>query len=270
MIKSVEQYKPRLTRPTSGNKYYIRSVDGGYSPCIYGSPKDKQCPVLSNCVGYGAGRFNEVVEEAGEGTGWKYLGSRNAEDMAALAKEQGLMVSQTPQLGAMACWSKGKVGNSADGAGHIAVVEKITYAEDGSIKTITTSESGYGNSNPFWTTERKYANGTWGAGAGYTFLGFILNPAVQIDGKQGTDSVEGSKDGTAVPTVVLRKGSTGSGVRWLQECLVKTGYLRSGEVDGDFGRITLGAVLAFQLENGLGVDGVVGSQTKAALLRKCY
>mgnify|MGYP003447119202 CR=1 FL=1 len=36
-------------------------------------------------------------------------------------------------------------------------------------------------------------------------------------------------------------------------------------VDGDFGKITLGAVLAFQLENGLDVDGMVGPQTKKQL-----
>jgi N-acetylmuramoyl-L-alanine amidase len=54
-------------------------------------------------------------------------------------------------------------------------------------------------------------------------------------------------------------------VKWLQEKLCEKGYLRKAEIDGDFGKITLGALCGFQLENGLKVDGVCGAATKAAL-----
>ena len=45
----------RSTRPGSGDKYFIRKASGGYSSCITGSPKDPQCDVLANCVGYACG-----------------------------------------------------------------------------------------------------------------------------------------------------------------------------------------------------------------------
>lgn len=49
-------YEPRLTCPKSGNKYYNRKVNKGYSDCIQGNKK-KSCynsklDVLPNCVGY--------------------------------------------------------------------------------------------------------------------------------------------------------------------------------------------------------------------------
>ena len=62
------------------------------------------------------------------------------------------------------------------------------------------------------------------------------------------------------------KGDKGDGVRWMQERLAEHGYLRSTETDGSFGRITLGALLAFQFEQGLEVDGVCGAKTRAALI----
>lgn len=68
-----------------------------------------------------------------------------------------------------------------------------------------------------------------------------------------------------VPDKPIRKGDKGDAVRWMQSRLAELGYLRKSEIDGDFGKITLGAVLAFQLESGLEVDGVCGAMTRAAL-----
>lgn len=62
---------------------------------------------------------------------------------------------------------------------------------------------------------------------------------------------------------VLRRGSRGPAVRRLQEALTRAGFPTS--VDGDFGRLTEAAVRAIQSARGLSVDGVVGSQTWAAL-----
>lgn len=64
---------------------------------------------------------------------------------------------------------------------------------------------------------------------------------------------------------VIRKGDSGDAVRWMQERLAALGYLRKSEIDGDFGRITLGALLAFQFEHHLDVDGICGDRTKAEL-----
>ena len=50
----------RTTKPGKGNKYYITKSNGGWSNAIQGSPRDSECDVLSNCVGYAYGRFNEL------------------------------------------------------------------------------------------------------------------------------------------------------------------------------------------------------------------
>ena len=57
----------------------------------------------------------------------------------------------------------------------------------------------------------------------------------------------------------LREGSRGLYVEELQEMLDKRGYTL--KVDGKFGNKTLEAVKAFQADNGLKVDGVVGEKT---------
>ena len=63
---------------------------------------------------------------------------------------------------------------------------------------------------------------------------------------------------------LLRIGSTGEGVRTLQQRLIEKGY-KPGPVDGIFGAQTASALREFQRNAGLSVDGVVGLQTWAAL-----
>lgn len=63
---------------------------------------------------------------------------------------------------------------------------------------------------------------------------------------------------------VFKLGDSGSGVVCLQELLQKAGYF-DGAITGYFGTITCDAVMAFQHEHGLYVDGVVGPQTLAVL-----
>lgn len=60
-------------------------------------------------------------------------------------------------------------------------------------------------------------------------------------------------------TVVLRRGSFGSAVVELQELLVAQGYELA--IDGDYGAATELAVMMFQKNNGLLVDGIIGQQT---------
>lgn len=182
-------FKPRLSRPEAGNKYYITKSAGGYSDAIKGSPTDAACNVLSNCVGYAYGRFNEI---GGYGC-CKYLRPVNAENFMQYAG--GLATGQTPKLGACMVWRKGATLNGSDGAGHVAIVEKIISATE-----IVTSESGYGSKTPFWTKTRKKGNGNWGAGSGYTFLGFIYNPAV----KDGA-AVESASSATGAQTATITK-----------------------------------------------------------------
>ena len=67
-----------------------------------------------------------------------------------------------------------------------------------------------------------------------------------------------------VPDKVLRRGSKGVTVRWLQRELVNDGY--EIQVDGIFGSITERCVKDFQRQNHLVVDGLVGQRTISALL----
>lgn len=59
-------------------------------------------------------------------------------------------------------------------------------------------------------------------------------------------------------------GMSGSAVQSVQYMLMDTGYLSDG-ADGDFGPATETAVKQFQADHGLDADGIVGSQTMAAL-----
>ena len=153
----------RTTKPGAGNKYYIRKAQGGYSNAIYGKPTDSECNVLSNCVGYAYGRFNEIG-----GYGYcKYLAPVNAENF--IQYKGSCEVGMVPKVGACMVW-EGK----GDLAGHVAIVEKV-YDNN----HVYTSESGYGSKKPFWNSHRYNNNGRWGCNSNYKFLGFIYNPAVK-------------------------------------------------------------------------------------------
>ena len=158
--------KMRTSKPEKGNKFYITKSKGGWSTCIQGKPTDKDCNVLANCVGYACGRFNEII-----GT-MKYPSLNcNAENFIERAKSIGLKISDKPVLGGIMVWQKGSL-SSSDGAGHVAIVERIDNANQ-----IYTSESGW-NSKAFWNTTRTNNNGRWGQGSAYKFRGCIINPAV--------------------------------------------------------------------------------------------
>ena len=136
----------RTTRPTAGNKYFIRKANGGYSTCIQGKPTDSQCNVLANCVGYACGAYNEEL-----GLGYeKYHLNCNAENFIERAIASGLSVLSKPVVD--------------------IVIEVIN---DNCIRT---AESGYGSSRPFWITTRYNNNGRWGLNSNYRPRGFIVNP----------------------------------------------------------------------------------------------
>lgn len=188
----------RTTKPTSGNKFFITKSKGGYSTCIQGSPTDSQCNVLSNCVGYACGRFNEIIGAM------KYPSLNcNAENFIERAKNTyGLEISSVPTLGGIMVWKKGTLSGN-DGAGHVAVVEKIIDSN-----TIYTSESGYGGS-AFWNSTRRNTNGRWGLGSAYTFRGCIVNPAIgKVVAPTPTPSAKKSVDEVAKEVI---RGEWGNG-----------------------------------------------------------
>lgn len=237
-------FVPRLTRPEAGNPYYNTRLSGGYSDAICGKPTDPGCDVLSNCVGYAYGRFNEI---GGYGR-CKYLRPVNAENF--IAHCGGLKVSQTPSLGACMVWRKGATLSGSDGAGHVAIVEQVL-----SDTRVVTSESGYGAATPFWTKTRAKGNGNWGSDSRYTFLGFIENPAVTGEEKEKWN----------MP--VLRSGNKGSRVKALQALLTGYGYsVGTSGLDGSFGPATRAALQRYQSDHGLDPDGVCGPKTWDRLL----
>lgn len=162
-------FKMRTTKPEKGNKYYTRKVNGGYSNAVQGYPVDNDCDVLSNCVGYAYGRFNEIG-------GWgccKYLAPVNAENF--IQYKGSCKTGIIPKVGACMVWQRGATLSGSDGAGHVAIVEKVI-----SDTEVITSESGWGFSTPFWNaTRKKGADGRWGADSQCKFLGFIYNPGVE-------------------------------------------------------------------------------------------
>lgn len=157
------EFVPRLSKPEAGNPYYCR--DKYAVGIIPGSPLDAGCDVLANCVGYAAGRFNEIIGQNCY-IYWQY--APNPDQWIVAAKEYGLRTGSEPELGAVAVWPH-----------HVAIVEEING--DGSI---TTSESGYGCANPFWISHRSRGGGSWG---GEGFLGFIYQPKEEKKMTNGID-----------------------------------------------------------------------------------
>jgi peptidoglycan hydrolase-like protein with peptidoglycan-binding domain len=68
-------------------------------------------------------------------------------------------------------------------------------------------------------------------------------------------------DDVVTGRAVLRRGSKGDAVRYVQERLGLTG----ADADGDFGAKTEARVKEFQIAKGLTTDGVVGKDTIAAM-----
>jgi hypothetical protein len=69
---------------------------------------------------------------------------------------------------------------------------------------------------------------------------------------------------TQAPTQTLKPGETGAQVKTLQKALATLGF-SAGTPDGDYGPATQVAVERFQVAKGLAEDGIVGTQTLAAL-----
>lgn len=170
-------YSPRLSAPEKNNKYYY--ANNVFYKSGYGLP---------NCTCYAWGRFYEISGS------YPKLSTSNAENW--WSKNDGYSRGKTPKLGAVICWSKGAVGNGSDGAGHVAIVEKI-YS-DGSILI---GQSGWGASRTFWTS--KISKGY--ALSGYKFQGFIYNPAVSSTKSSSSSSNSSSSQSVKFKCIVTAK-----------------------------------------------------------------
>ena len=140
----------RTSAPTTDNAYYY--ANNPFYQSGYGLP---------NCTCYAWGRFYELSGS------YPSLSLGDAENWYGNTGD-GYSRGSTPKLGAVICWRRGATGDDSDGAGHVAIVEKIN--DDGSI---VTSNSAYG-STLFYEQTLNAPN--YSFSSAYTFQGFIYNP----------------------------------------------------------------------------------------------
>jgi len=153
-LMSSSNYSPRLTAPSENNAYYTSL--NVFHTSGYGMVGNN-----GNCTCYAYGRSYENLGSKPK------LCTKNAENWYKYNKDNGYYsYGSTPVLGAVAVWSRGVIGNSSDGAGHVAVVEVING------DTVTTSESGW-ESYYFKTVTRSASNSNFSQASKYTFEGFI-------------------------------------------------------------------------------------------------
>ena len=227
----------QINKPEKGDPFFNndKSRYPGISTCITGSPTDPDNNTLANCVAV-CGAYNKAAQDGKRKWG-PILYPPNAGGIISYAAGLGLPTSKTPEVGALIVWKKGQL-TETNTRGHVAFVTKVDA--DGTIHTAESEWNGRAWVNRSYRKPYYYADG-------YTFIGFVLQPRKEVPGG------------------VIEEGDKGESVRWMQKKLAEKGFLRKSEVDGDFGIITLGALLAFQLKNKLEVDGVCGPATQAAL-----
>lgn len=252
--------KMRTTQP-SNNKYYIRKANGGYNGAVKGSPTIKGADVLCNCVGYANGRFGEIQD-----LGYiKYQLVCNAENFIEKAKAMGLKISPVPVLGGIMVWQKGKSLSGNDGAGHVAVVEKVI-----NVNEIITSESGWA-SWAFKTVNRNNSNGRWGQSSAYKFRGCIINPAIGASGAEEIKSVTVDGEWGYMTTLLSQKvmKTTQDGIVSGQRTDCKKYLPKALTSSWEFSKNGKGSALikAIQKLVGASADGIAGQNTVKAMQR---
>ncbi len=242
------QYKPRTAAPSTTDKNWIKDKKGGYNKCIL--IKGNSC--LPNCVGYAWGRWRELLGKTHN------LSTGNAENW--FNKNDGYERGQEPKVGAVICWRKGKAGDSSDGAGHVAIVEKVSANGD-----VYTSNSAYNGTRFYMKTYKKSAN--YYMGSKYTFQGFIYLP-MEFDPEPVKQTYQGTFP--TIPCVKTKsgyrryfaKGDKGQQVKYLQQFLNWANDAKLA-VDGVVGPKTIEQVKKFQKTVGISVDGKFGNASLA-------
>lgn len=155
-----------MPTPDINSNYYIRTVNGGWNPCVEGNNDYGLLPfpgsVLPNCSGFATGRYNELLNLSA----CTYLGNANGGDFMQFATAQDLPTGSTPVVGGAMVWKN-------NGEGHVAIVEQIISATE-----IICSESGwYWTTPPVWKYVTHYFNGgRWHGNSNYIYQGCIYPP----------------------------------------------------------------------------------------------
>ena len=111
------------------------------------------------------------------------------------------------------------------------------------------------------------ADGIFGNDTLFALKSFQQDHGLTADGIYGPKSKAALEAANpSQNTTVLRKGDKGDAVRMMQAMLIACGYPcgKTG-VDGDFGNKTKDALMRFQKDHGVAVDGLYGPQSRASL-----
>lgn len=186
---AASSFTPRLTAPAKTNKYYYSDKNVFYK---YGWG-------MPNCTCYAWGRAYELLGTAPDLCVYSaYLWYDYNKDNKLYS------YGATPKLGAIACWVY-----TSGSAGHVAVVEKITF------DTVTFSNSAYGGEEFYTTTapidDPSDNRSTW-IFQGYIYVGDYENTDTSAD-KPGDTATGDVYRITSDNGVNMRSGAgTGYGV----------------------------------------------------------
>lgn len=190
----MKYFHVRVTSPTADNEYYKRPTN----PCI--RINGNSC--LPNCVGYVYGAWQEMF-------GSHRLPTTDAKTFYT-HRVDGYSRSQTPKIGAIACWNGRMSGVNSHG--HVAIV--VGVQDD----HITVAQSNYGGTYFEIVSCDKNSKGGYTSHNGNTrFQGFILPPDGYMYAGNATH-----KDNATIANEVLA-GKWGNGEERKQR-LTNAGY----------------------------------------------
>ncbi|MCL2058050.1 MAG: peptidoglycan-binding protein [Oscillospiraceae bacterium] len=140
----------------------------------------------------------------------------------------------------------------------------VQSASDGWTKVVFDGTTGYVRSDFLEVVRGESSSGAGGASqsSSTATVSSGSGAAQSSGGSAGASDGSGSSSSGA-----LRYGDEGEDVRELQKLLTEKGFY-DGPINGKFGPLTENAVMQYQEEMGLDVDGVVGSGTMNKLTEK--
>ena len=185
------EYMARTTKPAPLDKNWLKYGKVGVNGYDRAMEITESCryaygSCLPNCVGYAWGRVYELSAQYNTELPTNYysngtLCTGNAKNWYGWHKDKSNAWARGdyPRLGAVIVYTNDK-------AGHVAVVEKINYKDDGSIKSIVIGEGAY--LQYAFTTNTKYASKNYNYYSNLTTVGFIYPPYCSLFSPDGTAS----------------------------------------------------------------------------------
>ena len=189
------------------------------------------CNPFVNAAWAHGGGVQKALSMCQSGTSWAWLPNKGY-DSSKLFDNLGKPAKSALKAGDVLCWSDSKGDN-----GHVAL-----YVGNGKI-----AEASGGDDN-------KRNSARWNKSIGVNSL---------TDARYAKFQRVHRYNSSVNANTLIRHGEISKRVELLQKYLVWYGI--SITADGIFGDATLSAVKQFQNEQGIGVDGIVGNQTLAAM-----